>query len=103
MSFDILWFILTIGVLIAAFLFGVLYLLGSLVGGIVGSTRRLLGLDRHRGGTSIRLSGGKPRHVCGNALCRKPETRQARYCSQCGGALGKAHVDRHGRTAGARS
>lgn len=105
MSLDIGTIILVIGILIAAFLFGVLYLLGSAFGIVIQGIERLFGWSgsgRLRGGTSVRLTGRRTK-VCPNQRCRKAESRNARYCSQCGGPMGPAFADRHGIKAGARA
>lgn len=70
----------------AAFLFGVIYLVCSIIGFVGRGVFRVLRPTRRR----MDLEGGA-RHpktlVCSRAHCRKVEHREASYCSQCGAPL----------------
>jgi hypothetical protein len=70
----------------AAFLFGVIYLVCSVIG-FVG--RGVLGLFKPDRAPPGRRSGvrGAGALVCPREECRKVEYRDAKYCSQCGAPL----------------
>jgi len=71
---------------IAAFLFGVIYLVGQL---LVGIGRGLMALVMP-GRCQARRAGAGRRGfglICPNPRCQKVERRPAHYCSQCGTSL----------------
>ena len=78
-------FILIVGC--AAFLFGVLYLFGRVLGAI---GRSFASIFRGRSATA---PAGEPRGkrglICSREQCRKIEYRNGRFCSQCGATLTK--------------
>jgi len=73
---------------VAAFLFGLVYVVWCIVGGI---GRGVWSLARpwRRVGTveRTRMFGGARAMYCPRLNCRKVEYRNARFCSQCGATL----------------
>lgn len=70
----------------AAFLFGVIYLVCSVIGFVGRGVFRVLGPRRRATGPPE--AGHRPKTlVCPRAHCRKVEHRDASYCSQCGAPL----------------
>jgi hypothetical protein len=77
---------------IAAFFFGVLYVVCQ---GLASGGKRLLGPlarrgQRGRGAPPALPIGRRGRQVCSNQRCEHVEHRPARYCSQCGKALSRS-------------
>jgi len=87
---DILILLLVVILGVAAFFFGVLYMLWEVLATVFRGARRALS-PRGRGSKpsppAARPVRSRTFRVCQNPRCRHVEQRAARFCSQCGGEL----------------
>lgn len=83
---DLLLVVLILVFGVAAFLFGLAYVVWCIVGGI---GRGMWSLVRPwgRAGKGVRVCAFSRPMLCPRANCRKVEHRNARFCSQCGAQL----------------
>ena len=84
-------FILIIGC--AAFLFGVLYVFGRVIGAVGHSVASIM-KGRPGKAPPSRPPGGETL-ICSREQCRKIEYRNGRFCSQCGAPLNKPPPGNH--------
>lgn len=70
---------------IGAAVFGVIYVVGRIVGGIGRGVGSLFAQPHHR--DSVSRPSAKGFRICWRQHCRRMEYRDAVYCSQCGARL----------------
>jgi hypothetical protein len=92
MHADVVVLILVLVLGCAAFIFGILYVIGRLIGGIGRGVISIFRSSRP-GASAQRFNPCRKMRVCPRPECRKIENRDALYCSQCGARLTRRPTD----------